>query len=63
MTDHDQRFKNLLKEFFSGFFEHCPVLKAEPASLRDSRLLLVDLTARILRQTLELLGIRTVERM
>ncbi|HXG08940.1 MAG TPA: hypothetical protein VNK04_04055 [Gemmataceae bacterium] len=21
MTDHDQRFKNLLKEFFSGFFE------------------------------------------
>jgi arginyl-tRNA synthetase len=52
-----------LAKTFSGFFEHCPVLKAEPASLRDSRLLLVDLTARILRQTLELLGIRTVERM
>jgi arginyl-tRNA synthetase len=52
-----------LAKTFSGFFEHCPVLRAEPVSLRDSRLLLVDLTARILRQTLELLGIRTVERM
>jgi arginyl-tRNA synthetase len=52
-----------LTKTFSGFFEHCPVLKAESVSLRNSRLLLVDLTARIVRQTLELLGIRTVERM
>ncbi|MCS7269704.1 MAG: arginine--tRNA ligase [Gemmataceae bacterium] len=52
-----------LAKAFSVFFEHCPVLKAESADLRDSRLLLVDLAARTIRQALELLGIRTVERM
>jgi arginyl-tRNA synthetase len=52
-----------LARSFNNFFEHCPVLKAESVPLRDSRLLLVDLTARILRQALELLGIRTLERM
>lgn len=52
-----------LARCFSSFFEHCPVLKAESAPLRDSRLLLTDLTARTIRQALELLGIRTVERM
>jgi len=31
--------------------------------LKQSRLLLCDLTARVIRQTLDLLGIRTVERM
>ncbi len=48
---------------YSEFFEHCPVLKAEEAEVRDSRLLLCDLTARTLEQGLQLLGIRTVERM
>jgi arginyl-tRNA synthetase len=52
-----------LAKAFSVFFENCPVLTAEPAELRDSRLLLVDLTARVIRQGLDLLGIRTVERM
>jgi arginyl-tRNA synthetase len=52
-----------LAKSFSGFFEQCPVLKADSALRRDSRLLLVDLTARTIRQALELLGIRTVERM
>jgi arginyl-tRNA synthetase len=31
--------------------------------LRDSRLVLCDLTARLLQKALDLLGIRTVERM
>jgi arginyl-tRNA synthetase len=31
--------------------------------LRDSRLLLCDLTARVIQLCLQLLGIRTVERM
>lgn len=52
-----------LAKGYSAFFVNCPVLKAESPALRDSRLLLCDLTARTIRQTLELLGIRTVERM
>ncbi|MDW5329872.1 arginine--tRNA ligase [Plantactinospora sp. KLBMP9567] len=47
---------------FSGFFESCPVLRAEPA-VRESRLVLCDLTARVLRQGLHLLGIAAPERM
>ena len=48
---------------YSEFFENCPVLKAENASLRTSRLLLCDLTARTLERGLALLGIEVVERM
>jgi len=52
-----------LTKAFSVFFESCPVLKAETPELRDSRLLLVDLVGRVIKQALDLLGIRTVERM
>jgi arginyl-tRNA synthetase len=52
-----------LAKSYSGFFENCPVLKAETPQLRESRLLLCDLTARIIQRGLDLLGIRTVERM
>ncbi|HEY3968356.1 MAG TPA: arginine--tRNA ligase [Planctomycetaceae bacterium] len=48
---------------FSTFFEQCPVLKAEAESVRTSRLLLADLTARVLTQGLQLLGIQTIEQM
>jgi arginyl-tRNA synthetase len=48
---------------YATFFENCPVLKAESHELRDSRLLLCDLTARTLASGLNLLGIETVERM
>lgn len=48
---------------YSEFYEHCPVLKAESEALKQSRLLLCDLTARTLARGLELLGIETVERM
>ncbi|HUR45640.1 MAG TPA: arginine--tRNA ligase [Candidatus Saccharimonadales bacterium] len=47
---------------FSGFFENCTVLKAEPEE-RASRLVLCDLTARVLRQGLEVLGIEVLEQM
>jgi arginyl-tRNA synthetase len=51
-----------LAQSFTGFFEACPVLKAdEPA--RGSRLALVDLTARTLAQGLDLLGIAAPEQM
>jgi arginyl-tRNA synthetase len=52
-----------LAKAYSGFFQNCPVLKAETPVLRDSRLLLCDLTARIIQKGLDLLGIRTNERM
>jgi arginyl-tRNA synthetase len=52
-----------LAKAYSGFFENCPVLKAETPALRDSRWLLCDLTARVIERGLDLLGIQTVERM
>jgi arginyl-tRNA synthetase len=52
-----------LAKAYSKFFEKCPVLKAETPELRRSRLLLCDLTARVIQHGLQLLGIRTVERM
>ena len=48
---------------YSTFFEQCPVLKAETDHLRQSRLLLCDLTARTIHKGLELLGIQVVEKM
>ncbi|HZV35560.1 MAG TPA: arginine--tRNA ligase [Verrucomicrobiae bacterium] len=51
-----------LAGLFARFYESCPVLKAEPAE-RASRLALCDLTAKVLRQGLEVLGIETLEQM
>ncbi len=48
---------------FAEFFEQCPVLRAENASLRTSRLKLCDLTGRTIRLGLSLLGIGVVEKM
>jgi arginyl-tRNA synthetase len=47
---------------FTSFYENCPVLKADDAT-RNSRLLLCDLTARVLKQGLDVLGIEVVEQM
>ncbi len=52
-----------LAKCYSGFYDKCPVLKAETPEIKDSRLLLVDLVSRVIKKSLELLGIRTVERM
>jgi len=48
---------------FTKFYEECPVLKEPDEALRDSRLLLCDITARVLDKGLWLLGIRTCEQM
>jgi arginyl-tRNA synthetase len=48
---------------FSQFWESCPVLKAEDSLVRASRIALCEITGRVLRQGLELLGIETLERM
>jgi arginyl-tRNA synthetase len=52
-----------LSKAYSSFNAACPVLKAETPQLRQSRLLLCDLTARVIQLCLGLLGIRTIERM
>jgi len=51
-----------LANTFHGFYEACPVLKSEGA-VRASRLALCELTSRVLREGLGLLGIQTPERM
>ncbi|HWD21006.1 MAG TPA: arginine--tRNA ligase [Verrucomicrobiae bacterium] len=51
-----------LSGHFARFYEACPVLKADGA-VKQSRLTLCDLTARVLRQGLEALGIETTEQM
>ena len=51
-----------LANSFHRFYEQCPILKAEP-SIKQSRLALAQLTARVLQLGLELLGIQVPERM
>jgi arginyl-tRNA synthetase len=48
---------------FTAFYEQCPVLKAERAPVRSSRLALSALTLRVLTTGLGLLGIPVPERM
>lgn len=52
-----------LAGIFSSFYEHCPILNAEDESVKLSRLKLALLTEKTLKQGLELLGIKTVEKM
>ena len=52
-----------LAGLFSSFYENCPILSTEDEALRNSRLRLAALTARTLKQGLELLGLETLERM
>ncbi|MCG8392970.1 MAG: arginine--tRNA ligase [Pseudomonadales bacterium] len=48
---------------FSSFYEHCPILSIEDDGLKQSRLKLAALTARTLKQGMELLGLTPLERM
>jgi arginyl-tRNA synthetase len=52
-----------LSKRFSAFYDKCLVLQAQTPQLRQGRLSLCDLTARVIQLGLDLLGIRTVERM
>jgi arginyl-tRNA synthetase len=61
---------NLLTQFlfetansFSTFYDQCPVLKDVSESTRNSRLLLCDLTSRVLTRGLSLLSIEAPEKM
>ena len=48
---------------FTSFYETCPVLQATDPGTRRSRLVLCELTARVLRHGLGLLGIEAPDRM
>ena len=52
-----------LAKRFSSFFEQCHVLRAENESVMQSRVLLCDVAARVIRCGLNLLGIRVVDKM
>lgn len=52
-----------LGEIFNGFYQACPVLKAEDAAIRASRLRLCDLARRALADGLRQLGIDAPDRM
>ena len=52
-----------LSSRYTSFYEQCSVLKAESEVMRDSRLALCDLTARILEDGLQMLGIDAPEQM
>jgi arginyl-tRNA synthetase len=51
-----------LANTFHSFYEACPVLRAEGIT-RNTRLVLCELTSRVLKKGLDLLGIKTTERM
>lgn len=51
-----------LASAFTSFYEKCPVLRAE-GDVKQSRLVLCDITARTLELGLDLLGIETPDRM
>lgn len=51
-----------LAGMFSAFYEACPILNAE-RPIKNSRLKLAALAAKTLKQGLDLLGIKTVEKM
>jgi arginyl-tRNA synthetase len=51
-----------LSGLFMSFYEACPILTSQE-ELKNSRLMLADLTSRVLHRGLNLLGIETVERM
>jgi arginyl-tRNA synthetase len=51
-----------LAQTFHSFYEECPILKSEGGT-RASRLVLCELTSRVLKQGLDLLGIRVTDRM
>ncbi len=66
LIDHrPNQLANYLYELaiaFHGFYEACPVMKAE-GDVRDSRLRLCELVGRVLKTGLGLLGIEVPERM
>ena len=53
---------DLVKQY-NGFYHDCPILKEEDPGVRSLRLVLSDVTARVIKTGMGLLGIRVPERM
>lgn len=51
-----------ISQAFNEFYQNCPILK-EKEDVKNSRLVLIDMTSRIIKDGLELLGIETLEEM
>jgi hypothetical protein len=60
--DFSGSFLFVLSEKIAAFYENCPALQAE-GSVREPRLTFCDLTARVLKQGLDVLAIEVVEQM
>jgi arginyl-tRNA synthetase len=56
-------FTNALADKFNTFYNALPVIKAEPQGLSDARLALVDAVRIVLRNALNLIGVKAPERM
>jgi len=56
-------FANALADKFNSFYNALPVIKAEQPELSDARLALVDATRIVLRNALNLIGIKAPKRM
>mgnify|MGYP000011623585 CR=1 FL=1 len=56
-------YANKIAVIFNSFYQRYPVLRAETKELRDARLLLVEAFRITMRNTLNLLGIKALERM
>ncbi|MCZ9346990.1 arginine--tRNA ligase [Streptomyces sp. TRM76130] len=52
-----------LASLYTSFYDKCPVLKADAPEQVENRLFLCDITARTLHRGMDLLGIRTPERL
>lgn len=52
-----------LSGVFSKFYESCPTLSMKNEKVRDSRLSLTFLTSKVLKKGMELLGLKSLERM
>jgi arginyl-tRNA synthetase len=48
---------------FNTFYNALPILRAESEEVLKSRLVLADRTAKVIKEGLDLLGIKTVDRM
>jgi len=48
---------------YHRFYEHCPILSVGDKNIQNSRLLISEITARVLKLGLDLLGIETLEQM
>lgn len=52
-----------LAQCYHQFYEHCPILKADNATIIEHRIALCQLTAKTLKKGLYLVGIRTIDYM